>query len=125
MTAMKMMRKIPRNDAARKPVMNPVGFEVTAVGLETRLERDPPITSTPTIPATIAQMMLQRRTTNPLPNAKPQPTMKRSLCSRGYLREQTPSTTMLGLNSDDYVSCFLSCVDVSVSFGSLFQRVAS
>src|SRR5712664_3123230 len=116
MTAMKMMRKIPRNDAARKPVMNPVGFEVTAVGSETRLERDPPMTSTPTIPATMAQTMLQRRTTNPLPNAKPQPTMKHSLYSRGYLREQTPSTAMLGLSGDDYISCLLSCIDVPVRF---------
>jgi len=82
---MKMMRKIPRNDAARKPVMNPVGFEVTAVGLETKLERDPPITSTPTIPATMAQTMLQRRTTNPLPNAKPQPTIRYSRSSGKYL----------------------------------------
>src|SRR5712692_7944498 len=120
MTAIKMTRKIPRNDAARKPVTRAVGFEATAVGLEITDARDPPIISTPIIPATIAQMMLQRRTTNPLPNAKPQPTMKRSLASRGYLREQTPSTTMLGLNCDDYVSRLLSCVHVSVSFGSLF-----
>src|SRR2546425_13200929 len=90
MTAMKMMRKIPRNDAARKPVMNPVGFEVTAVGLETRLERDPPITSTPIIPATIANTMLQRRTTNPLPNAKPQPTMRHLPIPGRYLRKQSP-----------------------------------
>src|SRR5438477_13142001 len=80
-----MMRKIPRNDAARNPVMNPVGLEVTAVGLETKLERDPPITSTPTIPATMAQTMLQRSTTNPLPNAKPQPTMNHSPSSCRYL----------------------------------------
>jgi hypothetical protein len=69
--------------------------------------------------------MLQRSMTTPLPNAKPQPTMNHSLHSRGYLREQTPSTTMLGLNSDDYISCFLSRVDVPVRFDSLFQRVAS
>src|SRR5438128_811695 len=91
MTAIKMMRKIPRNDAARNPVTNPVGFEATAVGLETRLARDPPIISTPTIPATMAQTMLQRRTTNPLPNAKPQPTMKHPIDSHGYLREHKPS----------------------------------
>ena len=38
-------------------------------------------------------------------------------------------TALLGLaalfHSDDYIALFVSCIDIPVGFGSLFQRIAS
>ncbi len=69
--AMRTLRKIPTKNAARKAA----GFDATAAGLEITPARVPPVINTATIPATIAQTMLQRSMTMPLPKAKPHPTM--------------------------------------------------
>ncbi len=72
MVAIRTLRKIPMKNAARKAM----GFDATVAGLEITPARVPPVINTATIPATIAQTILQRNIVMPLPKAKPHPTIE-------------------------------------------------
>src|SRR2546422_10613443 len=129
---MKTARKIPRENAARKPI----GFAATAVGSRITAARVPPVISTAIIPATIAQTIVQRSMTTPLPNAKPQPTMRHLPVSADTSENSDPAfpgncldwfliyeLSVLRSHGDDHMSSVLPCVNVPMSLDSFFKRI--